>query len=122
MIHLLVTAGHIIAAGFLTLFLLIVAIKVIWNIGLPYAMIREHSRGVHRAWSGFPLIEILPLLGAAGLALLLRSDHWISPGRLLLFGGLAIIGSYLHLVIVVMIYGLYRRRKGRPDLKSRIDG
>ncbi len=102
------------AYGVLFASILLVSVKVAWNIGLPYAMIRERRRGVRRGWSIFPAIEIVPLLLAIGLAFAVSATGWLSP-RTLGIGGLALIaGSYLHLAIVSVCYGVWsRQRQGK---------
>jgi hypothetical protein len=96
----------VLAYAIVAVSLVVVAGKVVWNIGLPYAMLREHARGVHRGWSIFPLIEIVPLLVAIGLSYLVGGQGPISPRSLALWGFTAIFGSYFHFALVPYLYGI----------------
>ncbi len=108
LIFIIHTLGYIAMA----LCLLIVAFKAfVWNLILPYAMIRAYERGNRGGWSTFPLIEIIPFIGAIGLSFLMRVGGWMSPGMLALWGSVAIVGSYCHLAIVAIVYGFFHRRK-----------
>ena len=93
----------IVASLVVLILLVLTALKVIWNFGLPYAMLRHPEK---EGWSIFPLIEILPLLvalmisWASGLEGLLdvRSVGWI--------GCIAIVASYVHLFLAPVGYGV----------------
>ena len=95
--------------------LAVVAIKVVWNLGLPYAMIREHAKGVRRAWSVFPAIEVIPLLIAIGLSYLVPGPWFLSPRTLAIYGFAVVVASYLHFSIVAMVYGLRRKHRERGN-------
>jgi hypothetical protein len=113
MTDILIIFGRALATVGILLCLLVVATKVIWNVGLAYAMIREDLRGVYRGWSAFPLIEIVPLLVAIGLSFLVSGHKLLSPRMLSVWGFAAILGSYCHLALVALLYGIYHRRKKR---------
>jgi hypothetical protein len=108
---------HIIVYTILAVCLTVVAGKVVWNIGLPYAMLREHLRGTRRSWSIFPAIEVIPLLAAIGLSFIISSDGVLIPSRLAIWGFAAIAVSYCHFAVVSLVYGIFlwwqRRRANR---------
>lgn len=96
----------------------IVAMKVVWNIGLPYAMLLESLRRKpelgERGWSVFPLIELLPLAGAAIASVLADVTQMPSGWMLFWYGAVAIALSYFHFAIVGGICGfLVHLIKGR---------
>jgi len=97
--------------GMIVLLLLIVFAKVVWNIGLPYAMMREQRQGRGRGWSLFPAIEILPLLIAVGISFLISAEGFFSPRQLAIWGFVSILFSYVHLVIIALLDGLLTRRR-----------
>src|SRR5258708_252846 len=98
--------GAIYYIGFILvcLCLIIVVVKIVWNLGLPYAMLREKARG----WSIFPLIEIVPLFVAIAIAFLTQQHGVFSPLHLITWGLGAILVSYLHLAIVATVYGIIK--------------
>jgi len=96
--------------GTIVLLLLTVFVKVCWNIGLPYAMMREQRQGIRRGWSLFPAIEILPLLIAIGISFLISAEGFLSPRQLAIWGFVSILVSYVHLVIIAVLDGVLKRR------------
>lgn len=95
--------------------LVVVVSKVIWNVGLPYAMLLALRRGVRRGWSVFLGVEFLPLLIAIVVSYLVSGHGVFSPRTLAVWGAAAILGSYAHMGIVSAAYTLYCRfrRDGR---------
>lgn len=92
----------------------LVLLKVIWNLGLPYAMIR--ARGKRHGWSIFELVEVIPLLLAAGLACILAEQGILSARNILIVGFAAIGLSYAHLLLVGFVAGwIIYGRKGSRD-------
>lgn len=87
----------------MTIPLLMVAMKVIWNFGLPYAMLKHPEK---KGWSIFPLIECAPLLASMAVAWMAGLGGDYSPGRIGFVGGLAIVVSYLHLLLAPIGYGI----------------
>ena len=99
--------------------LAIVAIKIVWNLGLPYAMIRDYKRtGISRGWSAFPLVEGIPLLIAALVAWLIGYDGSLAPSKLLIYGFSAVILSYVHLVVVAFVAGGWMWLRGTHPHKE----
>jgi hypothetical protein len=94
--------------------LILVALKIIWNLGLPYAMMKETAR----SWSIFPLIEIVPLVMAFVISLLTQQNDSLTPVQLLIWGFGAIIASYIHLAIVSFLYGVMKWRNGKRSTRS----
>ena len=83
--------------------LLVVVLKIVWNVCLPYAMIR---RGPDKGGvSVFPLIEFVPLLIGVALLYFSSIEGILSPARLLIYGICAIVASYVHLFAVLFING-----------------
>jgi len=88
--------------------MIIIAIKVIWNFGLPYAMGADKSG---RGWSIFPLIEFIPLLMAILVAWVTCQNGNFTTKNLLIYGGGAIVVSYLHFCVIAVIFGIIRYEK-----------
>ena len=89
--------------------LLIVFIKVIWNFGVPYAMLVEFVRGKQQSWSIFQFVEVLPLLVAIVISFLRRESGMLSPTNLAIWGFGAIFASYVHMFIVPGVCGILYR-------------
>lgn len=96
-------AINALATAFVLALSLILGLKVVWNLGLPYAMLRHPER---KGWSIFPLIEFAFLLAAVMIAWAGGLTGALSPGRIGLVGGIAIVASYVHLIIIPPIYGI----------------
>ncbi len=109
MMHFLWTSVHYLGAAAVCACLIVVAIKVLWNLGLPYAMMREKQR----SWSIFPLIEIVPVFVGILISYLTRQEGVLSPGQLAVWGFGAVFTSYLHLAIVAILYGVAKRIRER---------
>jgi hypothetical protein len=81
--------------------LLVVVLKIVWNLCLPYALVR---RGPDKGGvSAFPLIEFVPLLIGVVSLYFFPGVGILTPGRLLVYGICAIVISYLHLFAVLFI-------------------
>lgn len=117
----IITFLHVLVYIIMAVCLTIVAGKIVWNIGLPYAMLREHLRGMRRSWSIFPVIEVVPLLAAIGLSFFVSSDRVLFPSRLAIWGFAAIAASYFHLLIVFPCYGIFQwwRRRRQASAETR---
>lgn len=98
---------HILANILIVACLIAVAAKVVWNIGLPYAMLRERLRGVHRGWSLFPAIEVVPLLVAMGLAFVISSSGVLDHRTIASWGFAMVVGSYCHLAVASLCCGVF---------------
>jgi hypothetical protein len=106
------SAFHIVGTCGVILFLLIVAVKVVWNIGLPYAMLLSKEE---RGWSAFPLAEIVPLLLAILIAWGTSQSGWFSVRSIACYGFGAIAISYLHFCAVSVIVGIVQTRRKRSE-------
>lgn len=80
----------------------VAALKIVWNLGLPYAMLLEERRG----WSVFPLIEVVPIVLAGCVSWLAGFDGVFATSRILAYGLVSVALSYLHFCIVLFIGGL----------------
>jgi hypothetical protein len=117
MMEVILAVGHFVGLILVSICLVIVIIKVIWNLGLPYAMMRDKSHG----WAIFPLIEIIPLLLAILVSFLTQQRGKLSPAHLALWGFVFIFASYIHLALVAILYGIIKslnekgKKGGRED-------
>jgi hypothetical protein len=92
-------------------------LKVIWNFGVPYALLWkpiDTKTGKRGGISLFLEIEIFFLILAIGLSWFSRGDSWINnPLTVLGFGGGGILVSYLHFFVGGMITNWVVTRKQR---------
>lgn len=96
------------------LFLVLVACKVLWNLGVPYALAAS-GRAEGRGISLMPAVEWVALGLAAASAGVSEGARWIDDATIVgIGGGAAIVASYLHLVIAGMVVG-WRRARRRPS-------
>ena len=81
-------------------------LKAIWNLGVPYAMIRETRRGERHHWSMFILIDVTFLTVAAISSA--ASGHRVPLGPLsTIIYGIAIIAlAYINLSVTMIVGGL----------------
>ena len=95
----------------------ILALKVIWNFGVPYALLQKPIDPKTGKRSGISLsleVEIFLLILAVGLSWLSKGDSLINhPLAVLGFGGGAILVSYLHFFIGGMIANWLDTKKRR---------
>ena len=96
-------------------------LKIVWNIGLPYAMLREIEG---RNWSIFPLIELVPFIIALLLAWVVGLGGILSPKVIGSVGAIAIFGSYIHLFLVLFLYGavvhgVFGKRDGQQSARQK---
>lgn len=94
------------------LMLLVVWLKILWNILLPYGMIRQKEI---RSVSTFPLIEIFPFVIAILLAWACTLKGWFSATNIAIFTSILIILSYMHFVLVLMVAGYVRSKRHEAD-------
>lgn len=96
------------------LFLVLVACKVLGNLGVPYALAaagRSEGRGI----SLMPAVEWVALGLAAASPGVSDGTRWIEDAAIVGIGGAAVIvASYLHFVIAGMVLG-GRRARRRPS-------
>jgi len=81
----------------------ILALKVIWNFGVPYALMRKPIDPKTGKRGGISLsleIELFLLLLALGLSWFSKGDSFVDrPLTVLIYGGGAILLSYLHFFV-----------------------
>ena len=99
--------------------LVLTAIKLFWNFLLPYALLWECRRvraGKREKYSmSFPPpIEIPTTFAAALFGWLGGATGWTSPEVVLVFGLTAIVVSYLHLPVVIVLGGLLLKALLKP--------
>ena len=91
------------------------AVKAVWNLLVPYAMINEalrHPDSKH-GWSLFILLDIgLLLIALAGSALAGESASF-SVATIARCGAICVPLSYLHLFVVLFLFGLARTSLNR---------
>jgi len=85
----------------------IVAVKCIWTLFLPYAMLLTPE---NRSWSAFPLIEIIPLGFAVIIAWATNLNGWYSPRIIGTIGSIVIGFSYAHFLVIGIVGGYFRAK------------
>lgn len=97
----------------------ILALKVIWNFGVPYALIRKPIDPKTGKRGGISLsleVELFLLIIAVGLSWFSKGDSLVDrPLAVLIFGGGAILVSYLHFFVGGMICNWLVTRKHRSS-------
>ena len=87
-------------------------IKLIWNVSVPYVLIARgrQSKELQHGISLMPAIEVI-LLAMTAMLSVLGDSFWPfqSVKWMLLVGAVAIVFSYVHLVIVGAILGQFPR-------------
>lgn len=95
----------------------ILALKVIWNFGVPYALIWKPIDPKTGKRGGISLsleIEFFLLILAVGLSWFSKGDSLVNrPLTVLFYGGGAILVSYLHFFVGGMICSWLVNRKRR---------
>ena len=103
------------------IFIGLLAAKIIWNLTIPYDLAWRTWKAKDQKVGGIslmPYFEFVLLLLAIGAAALSNGHNWFqNPKQVIILGGLAIIISYVHLVVVSMIAGwiVARRKKGETN-------
>jgi hypothetical protein len=96
----------------------ILGLKVIWNFGVPYALMRKPLDPKTGKRGGISLalgVELFLLMLAVALAWLSKGESFTNrPVAVLGWGGGAILLSYLHFFVGGMIAGWLLNRKSRP--------
>ncbi len=84
-------------------------LKLLWNLTIPYELAWRGLRCAGQKSSGItimPFVEIGLWMLTIGAAALSDGRNWLqSPKNVAVWGGLAIVISYVHLVIAGMIAG-----------------
>lgn len=109
----------ILAEILISVLLLIVALKVIWNVALPYGLLRMRTR---RPVSLFPLIELVPLAGALLIAWCGNTGGWLSVRTIVNTLGYAVLFSYAHFMVVALFVGLAMRARSSNENETRQNG
>ena len=103
------------------IFMGLLTLKILWNLTVPYDLAWRSWRAKGRKVGGIslmPYLEVGLLVLAIGAAALSDGPSWFqSPKRIAIWGGLAIVISYVHMVIVGMTVGwiLTRLKKGESQ-------
>lgn len=89
--------------------LVLLALKCVYNLTVPYSLLRkQEGEGI----SFMPYVELLLLLLAVVASFLARSDSWGSRPKIVgIVAGSAVVGSYLHFVLVMVLGGWLSSRK-----------
>lgn len=87
----------------------LLGLKILWNLTLPYRMalmlLRSNEQRTSRI-TFMTFVEIILLLCAIATAWIFNGgDGNLSPQKIALWGIVAIVGSYIHLIIAGMIAG-----------------
>jgi len=97
----------------------LLSLKVIWNFGVPYALMRKPIDPKTGRIGGISLalwIEFMLLLLAVVQSWLSKGDSMINrPLIVLSIGGAAILASYIHFFIGGLIAGWVLSQKQRPQ-------
>jgi hypothetical protein len=87
--------------------LMVFGLKTLWNIGVPYAMIRsalKHPESRH-GWSLFIMLDLGLLAMATIGSLIARDAAVLSIMSIAAYGILIIVAMYLHLAVVLFVGG-----------------
>ena len=85
------------------------ALKIGWNLRVPYVMLgimrRHRSRDAEpRGVSVLPLVEVPLLVSWITLAAMIDAGFWVYDARIAAVAGIAaVVGSYLHFLIVALL-------------------
>src|SRR5260370_6920055 len=94
---------HMLAICIICLCLRVGAVKIGWNLGLPYAMIKQGPDS--GGWSIFQLIEIVPILLASLLSFMISQTGILAPQKIIIYGIGAVLISYIHMLVVLFVAG-----------------
>lgn len=88
----------------------IFCLKIIWNLGVPYELLRRRFyKSPKKQGGGISMmifVEIFLLVVAIVLSAIAQGDSWMhSPKKVALWGGIALVGSYVHLLVAGMFCG-----------------
>jgi hypothetical protein len=95
------------------------ALKILWNLGVPYWLAVKAYRSVDGMPGGVSLMamfEVVLLLCMTGIAAGLDEGGLVTPKWVALIGGAMVIGSYVHLFLVgsFLSWAVVRSRRRRP--------
>ena len=102
----------ILAQILISVLLLLVLLKIVWNVALPYGLLRMR---VQRPVSLFPLIELVPLAVAIFIAWCGDISGWLSAGSIIKSLGFAVLFSYAHFAFIAILVGIAMHRGGKGD-------
>jgi hypothetical protein len=104
------------------LLLAVVALKLIWNLGVPFVLLkrlRANPNGPTSRISMSSGVEVVLLLIAAGASALSEGPSWVNRPLVVLGWGFAsVVLTYLHLVVVGSLGGWLITRKLPPTPDS----
>jgi hypothetical protein len=83
-------------------------LKTVWNVTVPYAMIREARRRDKepRGWSLFFLIDVILAVFVVGLSFVSGQSGYLGPLTLTKFAIVAILAGFVHLILIMLVGGL----------------
>lgn len=104
----------------------IFCLKLAWNIGVPYELLRRKlyskQAGVSGGISLMPTIEFFCLVFGILLSAVSNGDLWLNkPFTVALWGVILIVGSYIHLFLAGAVCGWIASKfstKRNPDTKE----
>jgi hypothetical protein len=96
-----------VGVGVVWFLLTIVIVKIVWNLMLPFAVLRL-PKG--QEVSTLPIIEVVPLLIATFVSWSIGCEGVLAPSRILFYGMGAIALSYVHFFTVLMLGGLWKQK------------
>lgn len=83
------------------------ALKTLWNLGVPYAIIHEALRRPKEkhGWSIFVLLDLGLLIIAIITSALSGHEGILTSWKIMMYGVVCIVISYIHMVAVLLIGG-----------------
>jgi hypothetical protein len=91
------------------IFVALFCLKIVWNLGTPYVLACRRLKADASSTAGISMatvVEIVLLLLAVTTAALANGTTWFhSPKHLAIWGTIAIVASYAHLVIGGVLAG-----------------
>jgi Kef-type K+ transport system membrane component KefB len=99
----------------------VLALKLIWNLGVPFVLLKRLRENPESQISGISMatvVEIALLLVAIGLSAMVTGESWVNrPLAVAGWGVTAIVFTYIHLGIIGAIGGWFIMRN-RPSTSS----
>lgn len=102
----------------------LLALKILWNLTVPYDLAWKAWRARGQKVGGIslmPYLEVGLLALAIGVAALSNGPGWFeSPKKVAIWGGSAIVISYVHMVVVGMTAGWILTRLKKSESQKNI--
>lgn len=105
------------AATGISILAVLFLLKMIWNVGTPYVILRRQSVSGDRrpkSISMHPFVDLMLLVVACVLGILSGQDGVYRPSRVALAGITLIVASYSHLGIVFLVHRHVQKFQKRP--------